>query len=402
MGSRVSQNTTGDVEFVEDLKHQWMAMIDAIDDPLVIIDSDYTIHRQNRSYFEHGERTQGRSIRELRGLKCYEVFAGRSSPCKHCQLPKALREGKSVSWSTNVLKPEREIEVRVRPLMGEEGRSVSLPPAPQRDDDDEISARSPRVGRAGGLQRIVVHYRDVTEMRGLQENLARSDKLAALGKLAGGVAHEINSPLAGILAFAQMVQREMAEDNPHKQDMEEIAEAARKCKTIVEQLLGFARQEKPTEHQTFDVNETVRSTLRLANALLRKHHIDVQLDLGESPAWVAGSAGKIGQVVLNLVTNALYAMKECGGTLVVRSRSEDGAVYLSVEDSGTGIDPSHLKKIFDPFFTTKPVGEGTGLGLSISYSIVKQHGGNIQVQSSPGLGTTFIIELPLRSEEKAS
>ncbi len=352
------------VEFIEELKKQWMAMIDAIGDPLVLLSEDLTIVRQNKAYVDNA--LVGSSFGELVGRKCYEVFASRTSPCTHCKIKSVLQKKKNSTWNTTELRADREFQVRVHAL-----------PADQ-----------------FGKRHMVVHYQDVTDMRSIQETLARADKLAALGKLAGGVAHEINSPLAGILAFSQMALREMVPDNPHRSDMEQIEDAARKCKAIVEGLLGFARQEKPEEATSLDLIEVLQSTLRLVAPLLRKHHIELLLSISDGEkAWVKGHSGKLGQVILNLVSNAIYAMKEGGGVLEIRLSQSDSDATISVQDSGTGIDVAILGRIFDPFFTTKPVGEGTGLGLSISYSIVKQHGGEIKVVSSPGLGTTFTLVL---------
>lgn len=365
------------VEFVEDLKKQWMAMIDAIGDPLVILDGEFNVLRQNRAYFETALQRGELSIREMGGKKCYEVFAGRTTPCKHCKLQKASQANTSERWHTGNLIPEREFEIRVHPL--------------------------PNEGMSAPTERplLVVHYRDVTQLRSMQEELARADKLGALGKLAGGVAHEINSPLAGILAFAQMALREMEVANPHKQDMQEIEDAAKKCKTIVEGLLGFARQDKPTETAQVDILAALRSTLRLVSPMLKRSQIDLVLEISDSEkTLVDGNSGKLCQVFLNLATNAIYAMKEGGGVLQVRATVDSHAVRIAFEDSGIGIDPTILGRVFDPFFTTKPVGEGTGLGLSISYSIIKQHGGDITVVSQPGLGTTFLVTLPINTNPR--
>jgi two-component system NtrC family sensor kinase len=356
------------IEFVEDLKRQWMAMIDSIDDPLVIIDSDFHILRQNLAYTRVATDGKFYSIREFQGKKCYEVFAGRKTPCSHCLVKESLKTTETVEWQCNSLFPEREYQIRAHKLHSSKGDPCDW---------------------------VVVHYRDLTEQKMMQERLAQSDKLAALGKLAGGVAHEINSPLAGILAFAQMALKEMDESDPHRSDLREIEDAAKKCKTIVEGLLGFARQGRSGDVGEFNLFDVVHSTIRLAVPVIRKHGIELVVDLPEDPAQVVANPGKIGQVFLNLITNAIQAMQESGGTLTVDSKVEDTSVTVSVHDTGYGILGENLKRIFDPFFTTKEVGEGTGLGLSISYSIVKQYGGEVRVQSSAGVGSSFSVVLPL-------
>jgi two-component system NtrC family sensor kinase len=356
------------IEFVEGLKKQWMAMIDAIDDPLVIIDSDFHILRQNVAYARSAAMGKPLSLQEFRGKKCYQVFAGRKQPCTHCKVREALASVNTVEWACSELFKGKEFQIRAHRMSTSE-------------HDESLC--------------VVVHYRDLTEQKMLQERLAQSDKLAALGKLAGGVAHEINTPLAGILAFAQMALKEMDESNPHRSDLREIEDAAKKCKSIVENLLGFARQGRTSDVGEFNIFDVVHSTLRLAVPVVRKHSIELVVSLPEEPARVLANPGKIGQVFLNLITNAIQAMQESGGTLTVDSKQDEEFVTVSVHDTGYGIPAENLKRIFDPFFTTKEVGEGTGLGLSISYSIVKQYGGEVRVQSSPGVGSSFSVVLPL-------
>ncbi len=357
-----------DVGFVEDLKKQWMAMIDAVTDPLVILAEDYTILRQNLSYSQMAQSSD-LEITAYRGKKCHEVFAGRSSPCSHCKLKDARETGRAQEWQVDdAFQKGHTHVIRVHPLAA--------------SDRDK--------------QRFVVHYRDVTEFKSLQDSLAHADKLAALGKLAGGVAHEINSPLAGILAFAQMVLKELPEENPHRADLLEIEEAAKKCKVIVENLLGFARQEKPTEIQNFNLLDCLESTLRLAKAIMGPAQINLDYKRPEQPEdfVIEGQSGKMGQVFLNLITNSIQAIGSDGGTISIVPESRGDVVNISIEDSGTGMEPEVLKKAFDPFFTTKPVGQGTGLGLSISYSIVKQHGGTITAESAVGEGVRIALSLP--------
>lgn len=355
-----------DLSFVEHLKEQWMAMIDALEDPLVLIDENYHIYRQNRAYVQRANNPNHLDLREFKGRKCYEEFAGRNAPCSHCKAVKASKDGINSSWTSKELFSGKDVEVKVLPgVHGHDGQKL-----------------------------IVVHYRDVTQQRALQESLARADKLAALGKLAGGVAHEINSPLAGILAFAQMALREMDSSNPHLEDIKEIEAAAQKCKVIVEGLLGFARQDAPENFEVYDVVEGIRSTLRLARVMVMKEKISLSLQIPERQIFIEGSKGRIAQVLLNLITNAIYAMQDGGGELEISLTEEQEFVFLRVRDTGTGIDEKVIKKIFDPFFTTKPIGEGTGLGLAICYSIINQHRGQIDVQSSVGVGTQFQIKLP--------
>lgn len=355
-----------DLSFVEDLKYQWMAMIDAIDDPLAIVDSEGCILRLNLAFVRRAINKPGLNLRDFAGHHCYEIFAGRSSRCPDCLLWTCGENHET--WTSSSLFDECEIEIRVHPLTLD----------------------------GSGRGRYLVHYRDVTEAKQMQQRLAQADKLAALGKLAGGVAHEINSPIAGVLAFAQMVIREMDQTDPHLSDLREIEDAARKCKVIVENLLNFARQDGTVAEETniTDVLEPLQSTLRLAGALIRKHQIEFHTELPTKPLLVTANPLRLGQVFLNLITNAIHAMKESGGTLTVEAHEEDTMVIVTVHDTGVGIHPHSLKRIFDPFFTTKPIGEGTGLGLSIAYSFIKQYGGDICAESTLGEGSSFSVHLP--------
>jgi two-component system, NtrC family, sensor kinase len=345
---------------IEELKRQWMAMIDAIEDPLAMVSADFTIQRQNLAYQKQAQISK--DIRQYKNEKCYVVFAGRTSPCLHCHLTESIEKQEIKTWNSADLQPGREFEMRTHP-------------------------------NADGS--AVVQYRDVTLQKRLQESLAQADKLAALGKLTGGVAHELNSPLAGILAFAQMALKEMDDKNPHRSDLKEIEDATLKCKVIVEGMLGFARQDSEPHMMNFDLKESVLAVARLAGPALKKHSISLDLVTPEHAAEVKGHKGKIEQVILNLMTNALDAMKQTEGEIQLSLAAHgDSHWAIGVEDCGMGISPQVLAKIFDPFFTTKAVGEGTGLGLSISYSIAKLHGGQILVESTPGEGSLFQLVLP--------
>jgi len=349
-------------EFIEALKKQWLAMIDAIDDPLVIVDRNFHVLRQNKAYYEQSFEHESLSLKKMAGTFCYKIFGHRSEPCSHCRLLEALSSFKNISWKVLDWHNHKHYVIHVYPL-------------------DEYSA--------------VVHYKDVTSTDFLHEQLTQADKLSALGKLAGGVAHEINSPIAGILAFSQILLKEMPEEEVHRKDILEIEAAARKCKAIVEGLLNFARQEKAHYCQLVKPSEGLEATLRLAGPLLRKHAVDVDLE-DTSLYGVSVNKIQLEQVFLNLITNAIYAMKENGGLLSIKIYDKYPSVVIDVQDTGTGIEPEHASRIFDPFFTTKPIGEGTGLGLSISYSLIKQYEGDILLVSSSENGALFRILLPAR------
>ncbi len=240
----------------------------------------------------------------------------------------------------------------------------------------------------------VVLIRDLTEERRMAEHLRQSEKLAALGELVAGVAHELNNPIAGISAFAQLLLEDPLE--PEQLDsVRLIRREADRAVAVIRDLLLFSRKSGPAR-SSVDLNEVVAHTLRLRSYGLRTAGIDVRVDLAPSLPLIPGDAQRLQQVVLNLIVNAEHAMTGTGTRrLDVRTGSEGHQVILVVADTGTGINEETRQRIFEPFFTTKPVGQGTGLGLSVSYGIVRAHGGTIDVESSPGAGATFRVSLPV-------
>lgn len=248
----------------------------------------------------------------------------------------------------------------------------------------------------GALVGILGIVRDVTEEHQLQMQLMQREKLAAVGQLVSGVAHELNNPLAGIMAFAQLLEASDGISADQRDALETIHKEAKRAAKIVSNLLLFARQRDP-ERTSTDLNQVMRDTLELRRYVLHTQGIDVVTDLDPDLPLVWADAFQLQQVVLNLITNAEHALRSADGTkrIVLRTRRVGERVVASVADTGPGIAPELLPQVFNPFFTTKEVGEGTGLGLSISDGIVRQHGGQIVVDSVPGRGVTFAIELPL-------
>jgi len=256
----------------------------------------------------------------------------------------------------------------------------------------EVSASALLYQGEGALQFIV---RDVTERNALRRRTAQAAKLAAVGELVAGVAHELNSPLTGIVGYASLLVRQ-----PHSptqgEDLARIAAEAQRAAGIVRKLLTFARPQEP-ERRPADVNQLVRDTLDLQSYRLRTSGVAVTMDLASGLPEPAADPQQIQQVLINLVANAEQAIAAAGrpGQLTVATRLAGSAVEIRVGDNGCGIPPEHLDRIFDPFFTTKKMGEGTGLGLSVSYGIIRDHGGEIRVESRLGEGTAFTVVLPL-------
>ena len=247
------------------------------------------------------------------------------------------------------------------------------------------------------LQQIgrLIIFDDITDRDELERRLVQADKLSSIGLLAAGVAHEVNTPLAVISTYAQMLAKQISEDEQKSKLLDKIAKQTFRASEIVNSLLNFSRT-STTEFVELDVSKVIHETLNLLEHQLRKSAIEVKLDAPPALPPVKGNAGKLQQVFLNLFLNARDAM-ETGGTLKIRVWSEDGFARIDVVDSGQGIQPENLARIYDPFFTTKAARKGTGLGLSVSYGIIREHGGSIEVESRLGAGSRFRVEIPLLS-----
>ena len=230
------------------------------------------------------------------------------------------------------------------------------------------------------------------DLQDAQQQLVRSEKLASLGKLAAGVAHEINNPLTGVLTFSQLLRDEFPPETSQHQDLNVIVNETVRCRSIVRGLLEFARQTAP-EKAVADVHEIVEEVLRMVANQELFQNIEVHKDYDSRAPHLMVDRDQIKQVILNIVVNAAEAMGKTGVLRIRSEWSEDSAqLALHVIDSGPGIEPEVLNKLFDPFFTTKEM--GTGLGMAISYGIVKGHRGSIDVKSKPGEGCEVIVTLP--------
>lgn len=232
----------------------------------------------------------------------------------------------------------------------------------------------------------------------LQSQLRHADRLATIGQLAAGVAHELNEPLGGILGFAQLARKSPGLPEQADADLEKIVNASLHAREIVRKLLIFARQ-MPAAKTTTDLNRVVTEGLYLVEARCATEGIRLERDLDPALAGIVADPGQLQQVLMNLVVNGIQAMPG-GGLLTIRTRNRPGGVVLSVEDSGAGMDEETLREIFNPFFTMKDVGQGTGLGLSVVHGIVTAHGGTIRVESEPGRGSRFDVDLPLAGPEQ--
>ena len=347
-------------------------IVESLDEGLVVLDRDERILRWNRAM----EQTYGLERDTVIGRSLEEVF----DPPFLETLRTARRESPVVATLYRV------------PLTGRGRRAgsaflvnaTSMPLQPL----EETVAAGPTVG--GSL--IVVE--NVTERVQLEEQLQISDKMASVGLLAAGVAHEVNTPLTGISSFTQMLLEGADPGDPKTQVLEKIEQQTFRAAKIVNGLLNLSRPgQSLADPARVDLNAVIADVLALLEHQLSVGKIKIRRELSASPAIVSGFEHKLQQVFLNLFLNARDAMPR-GGWLSVTTRVEQDQVWAEVSDTGTGIPNEHLSRIYDPFFTTKVIGKGTGLGLSITYGIVREHDGTIDCQSMVGQGTRFVLSVP--------
>lgn len=237
-------------------------------------------------------------------------------------------------------------------------------------------------------------------IKNAQAQLIQSEKLASLGRLSAGVAHEINNPLTGVVTFAHLLLKSLPEDGQDRKDVEVILEQANRCSKIIKGLLGFSRASS-TEKEEQNINELLKNSLGVIGRKADFLNVKVITDFDTSLPLVRAGGLQLQQVFVNMIVNAADSMDGKGTLTVATRRVEDGdGKFAEIEfsDTGCGISQETLSKIFEPFFTTKPVGKGTGLGLAVSYGIIEDHGGKITVKSEEGEGTSFFIRLPLHDE----
>lgn len=258
--------------------------------------------------------------------------------------------------------------------------------------------RVPAGGRPllhGFVQDVTEHKRVEDEVRRQRESLHQAEKLAAMGQLLAGVAHELNNPLAVVIGQALLLQRD-AGSGPGNARIEKVVKAAERCGRIVNNFLALARHQPP-ERRRIEVNPIVEDALELLAYPLRVDGIEVRLDLGPRGNFLEGDPHQLQQVLINLLTNAHHALRQVAPPrrITVTTRASADRITIEVSDNGPGIPPELAPRIFEPFFTTKAAGEGTGLGLPLSRSIVAGHGGTISMESTPGSGASFRVELPV-------
>jgi two-component system NtrC family sensor kinase len=292
--------------------------------------------------------------------------------------------------SNSIMKPLNSlIAAKEKMIAGASLDGVDLEHAPR-----EIAA----LGKSFNALVAAIRERDQQMSRQTQEKLIRSDRLAMVGQLASGVAHEINNPLGSILLFSRLIMQQVPPEGRVRENLDRIEKETKRCHNIVRSLLDFARQRAPLV-ESLEINHLMDATLTVFEDQYLFHNIEVVKSYASDLPALQGDSAQLQQVFMNIIMNAVDAMDGKGClTLETRKGDQSGYVEISITDTGSGIAPENIERIFDPFFTTKEVGHGTGLGLSVSYGIIQTHQGDISVSSVPGTGSRFTVTLPTTRE----
>jgi len=357
---------------LEEKRQEVEAILDAIVDVLIVLSDDLRILSVNNVYHQLFADSQPE------GKFCHQVFHRQDQPCVQCPVLTALQK-RSVCRGQGI-KQARDMN-----------RSFDLVASPMSQGRGEPS-------------KVLLFMRDVTREKEYQVQFMQAEKMATVGVLAAGVAHEINNPLTSILGFTDGLKRRLPrlEDKVETEVLEDMREyvqtirqEGQRCQEIVQNLLTFSRPKNSPFGQV-NLRRLVTDCLKIIHYRLKKcPQVNVQLNMDSDLPFVHGDEAQLKQVVLNLLTNALDALSGQGVLRILVKREPDSMVSLEVEDSGPGISSEYLERVFDPFFTTKPVGEGTGIGLSTCYNIVQAHSGRIYVCSEPEKGSSFRILIPM-------
>jgi PAS domain S-box-containing protein len=349
---------------IRESKRNLEAIFDGIQDQISVQAPDYRILRVNKAVIKNYHM----EFKELLGNKCYEAYYQRSQPCEKCPVSVTIQTQQP---SSSIIKiPESDTTLRI----------LSYPVSNDKGD----------------LFAVAEYVQDITEEKRLQEQLIQSEKLAGIGFLASGIAHEINNPLSGVIGMAELC---MAEENPEemKSYLTDILNCAQRIGEIAKGLRSYSRIAKDGSQTLVDINEVLENSLKMVRLGIKTDSVEV-IKKFQPVEKIEANVGEIQQVFSNLITNALQAINGKGGMLTLSTRSLKDTVEVKVGDNGMGIPEKYLNQIFDPFFTTKNPGEGTGLGLNIVYRIVTKYEGTIEVESKIDAGTTFTVKFPIRRD----
>jgi signal transduction histidine kinase len=357
---------------LEHERRQVQAILDGITDIVAVVALDYRIQTVNNSFYKIYE------AKNPKNAFCYKVFRQRSEPCMQCPLREAFQRNHVCSQNTIITIKGRN-------------RHFTITASPLRTTEEQPGD-------------VIIVKRDVTLEKEYQEKYYHAEKMATIGLLAAGVAHEINNPLTAINGFTQGLRRRLPQlernlkDSPLLEDYVEyldiIHKECRRCRDIVKSLLTFSPRKAP-DFSRVDLNPLIRNVMRLLHHRVKYLPQDMlKLSLEPELPVIKGNPAELEQVILNLILNALDAVDKKQGEILLKTYSKgESCIILKVIDNGRGIDADHLQKVFDPFFTTKPVGQSIGIGLSTCYHIIQAHGGEIMVDSAPGEGAVFTVTL---------
>ncbi|WP_225072503.1 sensor histidine kinase [Desulfuromonas sp. CSMB_57] len=350
----------------------WEATFKAVTDPILLLDPDYNILLDNGrripEMFAPGEDLQSR---EYHANKCYARLYGRSAPCEECPMATLKTDPRPI----------------YKRLETDSGQVLDIAYYPVMDENQRLTA-------------ITHIIKDVTQKTNMEAKLMHSARLAAIGEMAAGVAHELNSPMTVIIGTAQLIHRELHEDAELREPLEDIVQCGLRCKRIIQNLLTFSRQDHLPQAET-DINQEIERVLHLIHYQIDRNQITISKHLSPDLPFIMANGRQLQQVLTNLLINARDALAgiERDKLIEVRSflKEVDDKVWLvvAVRDNGVGIPAKNLQRVFTPFFTSKEETKGTGLGLSVSLGIVEAHGGSIEVESVHGEGSTFALLLPL-------
>jgi PAS domain S-box-containing protein len=352
-------------EQIKRAAEEWRTTFDSITDWVSIVDKDFKLVRVNKAFADAFGKKPG----ELIGKTCYQVVHKTNEPVRDCPRRKTLRTKRPAAVEFFEPSLEMYLEARTSPIFNEK---------------DEVVA-------------CIEVTTDVTERKRMQEQLMLTHRLASLGELVSGVAHELNNPLTSVIGFSQLLMEgEIADDI--REDLSLVYSEAQRAAGIVENLLTFARKHAPAKQLT-RINNVIEDVLKLRAYWQRVNNIEVRRQFASDLPEIMVDFVQMQQVFLNIIINAEYFMIQAHnrGTLTTTTKKVGDVVRISFADDGPGIAKENLTRIFDPFFTTKEVGVGTGLGLSICHGIVTAHGGRIYARSQVGEGATFVVELPINS-----
>ncbi|MHC1691752.1 MAG: GNAT family N-acetyltransferase [Sphaerochaetaceae bacterium] len=347
-------------------KNKLEAIFNGIASPVCLTDIDFTIQEANSAAVSF----YGKNKKDLIGNKCYRAFFQRVRPCPFCHALDCLHSG---------VVQEAEADVSEK-IYSFQFHNVKVP-----ENSKSV---------------FIEIINDITEQKNLQEELARTEKMAGIGTLAAGIAHELNNPLAGISGTAEIMLSEVEADSVHHGYLEDILSYSKTAADVIKELSVYSRKEEVKEIQQVELVKVLEFSLRLATRGVDSQNITVKRNYHALP-FLEANEREMQQLFLNFIVNAIQAM-DGQGTLTLTCMEVDGFVYIKVGDTGCGIPEENLNQIFTPFFTTKAPGTGTGLGLSNCYSIVEKLGGRIRVKSEVGSGSEFTTILPLSEEGRES